>query len=380
MAETRLGRAAISANCRYYRGSSPCEPHKADGRPCAGCDAYDPIGEHVLVVKLGAMGDVLRTTALLPDILARHDRAAVTWVTRGESLGVLAGHPLVHRAVAAADAVPMLSTRRFAAVYALDADEDALALARLASAPLRHGYRAGENGTAVGVEPGGDETLFRLGLFDDEKRANRRSYLELLAATAGVRWSGRRPSLVLDDAALDAVRRELGGLARPWIGVNAGASGRWQHKRWTAHHRAGFVARLHDEGSSALLFGEGDDLAANRALAARFGSRVRAFDSTGSVARLFAAVAQIDALVTTDTLAMHAGWALGRPIVALFGPTSAAEIDLAPNDVKLTAALPCLVCYRRRCDIEMHCMELLTPDVVFGALRARMAAREGVRA
>jgi lipopolysaccharide heptosyltransferase III len=372
----RIAQPAILADCRHYRGASPCAPHKLDGRPCEGCDRYDPIGEDVLVVKLGAMGDVLRTAALLPDIVAAHHRAAITWIVRRESLGVLAGHPLVGRTLAADEAVPVLLTRTFAAVYALDPDEDALALARLASTPVRRGYRAGEHGTAVGVEPGGDETLFRLGLSDDAKRANRRSYLDLLASTAGIRWSGNRPAIVLDDDAVDAVRYELNGLERPWIGVNAGASDRWQHKRWTQHHTAGFVARLHDEGMSAILFGE--DVTANRALAARFGPRVRAFSSTGSPQRLFAAIAQVDGLVTTDTLAMHAGWALGRPIVALFGPTSAAEVDLDADDLKLTADLPCLVCYLRRCAIERHCMELLGPDVVFDALRVRLAA-SGVR-
>jgi heptosyltransferase-2 len=128
---------------------------------------------------------------------------------------------------------------------------------------------------------------------------------------------------------------------------------------------------------SAVLFGEGDDLAANRSLARRFGSRVRAVESAGRIDRLFAALAEVDALVTTDSLAMHAGWALRRPIVALFGPTSAAEIDLGPEDVKLAADLPCLVCYLRSCDVERHCMELLTPDVVFTALRARLRAVEG---
>ena len=364
-------------DCRHYRGSSPCEPHKLDGRRCQGCDRYDPIGEHILVVKLGAMGDVLRTAALLPDILAAHRRAAIIWIVRRESLGVLAGHPLVHRAVAADEAVPVLSTRRFGAVYALDADEDALALARLASAPVRRGYRAGEHGTAVGVEPGGDDTLFRLGVCDDAKRANRRSYLDLLASAAGIRWSGGRPAIVLQDDVVAAVRRELEGLARPWIGVNAGASDRWQHKRWTPHHAAAFVARLHDEGMSAIVFG--DDVCANRALAARFGPRVHAFASTGSPQRLFAAIAQADALVTTDTLAMHAAWALGRPIVALFGPTSAAEIDLDPRDVKLTPDLPCLACYLQRCAIERHCMELLDPTVVFDALRVRLAGHAEVR-
>ena len=372
------GQPAVFMDCRLYRGSAPCEPHKRDGRPCEGCDAYDPIAAHVLIVKLGAMGDVLRTTALLPDILAVHDRAAVTWVTRRESLPLLAGNPLVHRAVAADEAIPLLQTRRFAAVYALDADEDALALAGMATTSLRRGYRAGDHGTAAGVEPGGDDTLFRLGLSDAAKRANRRSYLDLLLATAGLRWSGRRPTLALRPDTVDDVRRELSGLGEPLIGVNAGASGRWQHKRWTPHHLTGFVARLHDEGMSAVLFGEGADAVENHALARRFGRRVHAFDSAARPDRLFAGIAQLDALVTTDTLAMHAGWALGRPIVALFGPTSAAEIDLEPADVKLTADLGCLVCYLRRCDIELHCMELLTPGVVYDALRARLAARKGV--
>jgi ADP-heptose:LPS heptosyltransferase len=369
------GGRALAPDCRFYRGSSPCEPHKRDGRSCERCDVYDPIVDQVLVVKLGAIGDVLRTTALLPDIVAAHERAAVTWITRRESLELLAGNPLVHRAIATEDAVPVLSTRRFAAVYALDADEDALALARLANAPLRRGYRAGENGTAVGVEPGGDDTLFRMGVFDDLKRANRRSYLELLLAAAGLRYSGGRATIVVPPAVRDDVRAELADLPRPWIGVNAGASSRWQHKRWEPHHLAAFVARLHDEGMSAILFGGDDEHDANRALAQRFGRRVRSFASIGRLDRLFAAIGEVDALVTTDSLAMHAGWALRRRIVALIGPTSAAELDLDPDDVKLTADLPCLCCYLRRCAIERHCMELLTADVVFAALRARLAAR-----
>ena len=379
MTETHFGQAGIAVDCRLYRGSSPCEPHKRDGRRCEGCDLYDPIVDHVLIVKLGAMGDVLRTTALLPDIIAAHERAAVTWIAREESLDLLAGNPLVHRGVPVGGAVPLLGTRRFAAVYALDSDEEALALARLANAALRRGYQAGEHGTDAVDEPGGDDTLFRLGLSDEAKRANRRSYLELLMATTGSRWSGLPPTIALRPDVVEGVRAELRGLERPWVGVNAGASSRWQHKRWTPDHLAEFVARLHDEGMSTLLFGEGGDAVAHQKLARRFGRRVHAFDSTGRTDRLFAGIAQVDALITTDTLAMHAAWALRRPIVALFGPTSAAEIDLDPDDVKLTPDLSCLGCYKQRCDIERHCMELLSADLVFDALRARLRTLERVR-
>ena len=364
--------APMHTDCRLYRGSAPCEPHKLDGRLCPGCEAYDPIGERVLVIKLGAMGDVVRTAALLPDIAAAHDRPTITWITRPESLPILAAVPQVHRALGTADAVPVLQSRRFSAVYVLDADEEALALAGMAQATVRRGYRAGENGTAVGVEPGGDDTLFRLGLSDDAKRANRRSYLELLLATAGLRYSGRRPQLTLREDVVAAVRAELGPHPRPRIGIHAGASGRWQHKHWEEHHLNALLHRLGEERMSAVLFGDGEDAALHDVLARRFSPHVVSFASHDRVDRLFAGIAEVDALITTDTLAMHAGWSFARPIVALFGPTSAPEIDLDPLDVKLTADLPCLSCYKRTCSIERHCMELLTPDLVFDALRSRL--------
>jgi heptosyltransferase-2 len=373
--ERTVGQPAVYMDCRFYRGCAPCEPHKRDGRGCPGCDLYDPIIEHVLVIKLGAMGDVLRTTALLPDIAAAHVRPAISWIAGRESLDLPAGNPLVHRTVAADAAMPVLASRRFAAVYTLDSSEEALALSRMAVAPLRRGYRSGPHGTAIGVEPGGDDTLFRIGLNDAAKRANRRSYLELLSATAGLTYSGHRPAIALRAETVDAVRSELADLPRPWIGVNAGASDRWEHKRWTQQHLTRFVARLCDERMSTLLFGQGEDALSNRVLAQRFGPHVRSIESTGRVDRLFAAIAEVDVLLTSDTLAMHAAWALRRRVVALFGPTSAAEIDLDPDDVKLRADLPCLGCYLHACDVERHCMELLTPERVFDAVRSRLAVR-----
>src|SRR5436309_15532017 len=89
----------VHTDCLLYRGSMPCEPHKATGQLCEDCPQYSPLAQRILIVKLSAMGDVLRTTALLPDIVARHDRPHVTWLTRAESVELLAGNPLVQRVV-----------------------------------------------------------------------------------------------------------------------------------------------------------------------------------------------------------------------------------------------------------------------------------------
>ena len=49
----------------------------------------------ILILKTGALGDVLRTTALLPGLHAAHPDAAVTWVTAPAALDLVRLHPQV---------------------------------------------------------------------------------------------------------------------------------------------------------------------------------------------------------------------------------------------------------------------------------------------
>jgi len=68
----------LKTDCRHVRWDRPCAPHKLRGKSCAGCDEYEPVARRVLVVKLAATGDVLRTTAFLPAIHAAWPGARVT--------------------------------------------------------------------------------------------------------------------------------------------------------------------------------------------------------------------------------------------------------------------------------------------------------------
>ena len=54
------GRLKIRTDCRHYRTSVPCAPHKRTGVSC-GAVATTGIEERIVIVKLDAMGDVRRT-------------------------------------------------------------------------------------------------------------------------------------------------------------------------------------------------------------------------------------------------------------------------------------------------------------------------------
>lgn len=74
----------IAFDCRFFMGDRPCTWHKATGVLCP-CDHYQRVEERLLIIKVDAMGDVLRTAALLPALAEAHPCASITWVTRRES-------------------------------------------------------------------------------------------------------------------------------------------------------------------------------------------------------------------------------------------------------------------------------------------------------
>jgi hypothetical protein len=86
----------IRYDCRYYTGYRPCRRAES----CVGCTEYAPGGTRILIVKLGALGDVLRTTALLPALRSAYDPCTITWLTRESALPLLAHNPMIDRLVA----------------------------------------------------------------------------------------------------------------------------------------------------------------------------------------------------------------------------------------------------------------------------------------
>src|SRR5215470_12641112 len=119
----------IAWDCRFFLGDRPCVWHKRTAVLCT-CAHYEPVEERILIVKLDAMGDVLRSTALLPPLAAAHPRAAITWITRKESVPLLERNPYVAEVLELGPEVAVhLQTRVFDRVINLDASKISAALA-----------------------------------------------------------------------------------------------------------------------------------------------------------------------------------------------------------------------------------------------------------
>lgn len=362
-------------DCRFFEGERPCV-HK---RECEGCERYSPMGRRVLVLKIGALGDVLRTTPVLP---ALHASAPVhvTWVTGAAAAPLLAGHPRIDRLLTPGyETSERLGAERFDLLLSLDKDPYSTALAMRVPAAERRGFGRDAHGSLVPLHPDASYA-YDLGLSDRLKfHANTRTYQDVIFEVCGLPWRAQEydvPVVRERVAAGQSILRaagvpESGG---PLVGLNTGAGGVFANKAWTIEGYAELARALAGDGARVVLLGGAEEAERNRSIAALAGG---AAAGTGehALADFAGLVACCDLVVTGDTLGMHLAIAARVPVLVLFGSTCAVEIELYGRGEKIVTPIDCHPCYRRTCDIHPSCQELIPPARVLDAARRVLAAR-----
>ena len=361
MAET------VRFDCKLYLGDRPCR----FGDECDGCTHYQPMGTRLLIVKLAAAGDVLRTTSILEPLKRKYPESHITWVTDANALPLIALNPYIDRAVALGfEATLTLLAQSFDVAICLDKEPRACALMNLIEADRKLGFGLSKWGTTEPVS-GGARYDLDLGLSDDRKfNKNTKSYPEIFCEIAEVDFAGEPYTLVLPDESIEYARAFIHerDSRTPLVGLNVGAGQVFANKSWTPSGYAALAGRItQDLGGTALILGGAREKGTMAEVVAL--SQGAAVAGGHHALMDFAAiVGLLDALVTGDTMALHIAVALRVPVVALFGPTVHQEVDLFGQGCKVTATIDCAPCYRRSCDITPSCMDAIGVDEVFAAL------------
>ena len=371
----------LRGDCRHVRWDRPCAPHKKRGKVCESCDEYAPIRHRVLVVKLAATGDVLRTTAFLPAIHATWPAARVTWVTKKGAAGLFQGNPLVDEVLTTDDVATTarLLTETFDVVLCPDADPEACSIAAMARAAERRGFVRDETGQVRALSEGASHWL-HMGLSDARKKANRETYQALVADVLGLdRALVTEPILEPSARDLAAAQRFLSQCAFEGaiVGLNTGAGGRWAYKQWTKDNQQRFVRLCVDAGLGVVLLGGPEERERHKELlSANPGRPVFDAGNDNGYGEFAAKLQLCRVVVTSDSLAVHVAAARKTKAIVLFGPTSAAEIELYGRGEKVVPpGMDCLCCYLPSCDIKPHCQARIEPAAVFAAVQRQLAAK-----
>jgi heptosyltransferase I len=299
--------------------------------------------ERLLIVRLGAMGDVVHGLPAVAALRAAFPEAMLGWLIEERWAELLCTLPTPRAGPRSAerplvDRIHTVNTRqwRSAPFAAATWERVAASLSDLRAAryeialdlqgAVRSSLLARWSGAPVtygAVQP--RENL--ASMFYTRQVITRGEHIveqNLSLAEAVARRTLKIPKVDLprDDAAEQECDRRLkaqGTLEFALLNPGAG----WGAKRWPAE-RYGEVARqLAEIGLKALLnFGPGEeDLA--RAVDAASGGAVEMF--TGSLTQLIALTRRARLFIGGDTGPMHLAAALGVPVVGIFGPTDPAR-------------------------------------------------------
>ncbi|WP_422135758.1 lipopolysaccharide heptosyltransferase II [Endozoicomonas sp. ALD040] len=145
-------------------------------------------------------------------------------------------------------------------------------------------------------------------------------------------------------------------------------------KQWPAGYYGEVALTMAQKGWQIWLFGSEKDHAVTQEIMGYLPRNLhkRCFNLAGqtTLADAVDLMSLAHAVVSNDSGLMHIAAALSRPLVAVYGSTTAAHTPpMNDNSETLWLGLECSPCFKRECPLEhMDCMKKLGPEMVLDAL------------
>ena len=144
---------------------------------------------------------------------------------------------------------------------------------------------------------------------------------------------------------------------------------RWDNKRWPVEHFCELVRTLGEIFPAArfAVLGSRDDAALGEKISQSAPEKVLNLCGATSLLEMIEWVRVCDLLITNDTGPMHVAAALGRPLLALFGPTEPRRTGpYGQLENVLRIDLPCSPCLKSDCHFSKpeECLRALRPALV----------------
>lgn len=334
----------------------------------------------ILIIKPSSFGDVIHALPVLNGLRHRYPAARISWLVANSCAGLLEGHP-------ALDEIIRFDRKRYGHlgrsfrvtvefmdfVHALRARKFDLVLDL--QGLFRSGFLALASGAAVRLGFGSAREfawMFYTHRVDIRRRnmhAVDRNYLfARLLGFADVPIEFHLP--IRPEARAGAARLlRTAGLApgTPYALMAPGT--RWETKLWPAGHFAETARHIRAEhGLHIVLAGAPDEVELAEHVASLIGEGVTSLAGRTTPTELTALVDGAALVVMHDSGPMHLASALGKPMVAIYGPTSPLRTGpYGREDAIARLILPCSPCYLKRvadCPHQHRCLRELTPDMI----------------
>ncbi len=334
----------------------------------------------ILVIKMSALGDVILSVPSLKAIREAFPGAVIKVLVELSSSDVFRGCPYINERIVyspkSRDAgfkgliniASQLRKEDFDIVVDLQNNRKSHLLSFLSAAALRYGYdnkkwsfflnkRVKDTGKAI--DPLGHQlrTLKLLGIEKND------GVSELWPSKGDEAWAD------------NFLRENWANSRRLLVGVNIGASSRWQSKRW----QTAYIAELCDELATrynirTLLTGLSEDTETAKEIAGMSKSKPIIAVGKTDILQLASLIKRCRVYITTDSAPLHIAASMRTPFVALFGPTDPERHVPKTKAYKvLKSGIKCSPCYKPVCRKNNRCMKDIKVEDVLSVVEELLA-------
>jgi ADP-heptose:LPS heptosyltransferase len=319
----------------------------------------------ILFVKLGALGDVINTLPLAVNLKKNLD-AGITWLVEPLSFPIVNGHPSVDRVVlferknwkkCLPDVLRELRDECFDITLDLQRTFKSACFSMASRSSRRIGFDKDRCKESTWLFP------FERIPKADAGRHMAVQYLDfaeyLGVDEPGIKWdipvSGIIPFNLPDK----------------YVVLNIGATKK--ANLWPENNFSKLAEMITSHfGIRSVITGGREDVSSSAVIMEKSGDCVINLAGRTTIPELKEIIAGAELVVSCDTGPMHLAVALGRPVIALFGPSDPWRTGPLYGEV-IQKSLDCVPCNKRNCD-DPRCMRDISPLDVLARMEAVWSA------
>jgi ADP-heptose:LPS heptosyltransferase len=283
--------------------------------------------ERIGIIKLGAKGDVIRTTPIAEALKNEYPEAQIVWITKKENAQLLEGQQNIDEV----KTLPLKTNEKFSILYNFDIDKEATDLVKSIAAEKKYGFTE-DGGYPAAFNPSSEYYLNTV--FDDEvKKTNKKTYQEMIFEAAELSYHKEKCLINLTNkdklyAETFAQRNKIS--TERLIGIHIGSSSRWPSKAWDKDCVTHFVEIAKKKGYEIIIFaGSEEEQRLSEILALLTMRKIHVYcNSPSNSDREFASLVNICRyIVCSDSFCLHLALALKKKTACLFFVTSPDEVE-----------------------------------------------------
>ncbi len=357
--------------CKNFSGYKPCFSYeKCLENGCQHESDETKIGTKILIISLDALGNVLDNTPILYAIKRKFPVSTIFWITMPGADKILQNNPFIDKVFVWNDEQRMI-LRQIEFDYVMNADKSdyACAFANDVKAKNKLGFLLNGDGKII---PANESAMYSYILGNDDQkkfRENTRSGVDIIHEVFELEYKRDPYVFNLSDEEKEFIKSYKTEIAfdesKTYVGFNTGCSNLFPNKKMTIDQHVYLISELAKEKNlKIVLLGGKEDTERNQQILDKLDVKVKAkiisTPTTLGLRRGACFMDICDVVITGDSFGMHMAIGLKKYVIAWFGLSCAAEIELYGRGEKLVpVGLECSPCWKKVCPYNLECIQMI---------------------